>query len=65
MLSKSRKGDAIKVLNKLRPAEDAESGVTRLEIEAIDEFNNSEEKAPWLDLVVREMPRSIKRRVRH
>lgn len=53
LISKGRKEDAVAVLNKLRPAEDADTGTTRLEVEAIHEVSQSDEKAPWIEMIVR------------
>jgi hypothetical protein len=52
LISKGRKEEAVKVMDEIRPKEDVESGATRLEVEAIDEYLQNLEKAPWIDLFV-------------
>ena len=53
MISKDRHEDAIKVLDRVRPYEDVQSGISRLEVEAISEaVRNDREKGPWIELVV-------------
>ncbi|CAK7200719.1 hypothetical protein SEUCBS139899_003418 [Sporothrix eucalyptigena] len=52
LLSKGRKEEAIAVLDRIRPAEDVQAGMSRLEIDAIEEaIANDQEKAPWTDMV--------------
>ncbi|KAI1329931.1 sugar transporter-domain-containing protein [Xylariaceae sp. FL0255] len=52
LLSKGRKEDAIKVLDLIRPDEDVQAGLSRLEINAIQEaIENELEKAPWINMV--------------
>lgn len=52
LLSKGRKDEAVAVLDRLRPAEDVQAGMSRLEIDAIEEaLVHDQEKAPWTDMV--------------
>lgn len=53
LISKGRKEDAVKTLEKVRPETDVAAGHCRAEVEAIQEaINNEIEKGPWLDLFV-------------
>ena len=54
--------DAIKVLDRVRPEEDVRSGMSRIEVEAIDEAIEYErQKAPWSAMIVSlEQPSSIR-----
>lgn len=56
LIGKGRKEDAVNVLNRVRPEEDVQSGATRLEVEAINEFCQNQEKAPWIEMIVRTTP---------
>lgn len=53
LLSKGRKGEAIKALDRLRPAEDSYNGTTSLEAEAIERAiveSRNAEGGRWIDL---------------
>ena len=56
LITKGRKEEAVEVLNKVRPKEDVESGATRMEVEAIHEYLQNVEKAPWPELFVSTSP---------
>jgi len=50
LISKRRKEDALKVLDRVRSVEDVQAGLTRMEVDALDEFENNHEKVPWVEL---------------
>ncbi|KAF3407108.1 High-affinity glucose transporter ght1 [Talaromyces pinophilus] len=51
LISKGRKEDAIRTLEKVRPKEDVATGVCKDEADAIEEaLNNNVDKGPWIDL---------------
>ncbi|RAO68757.1 uncharacterized protein BHQ10_004769 [Talaromyces amestolkiae] len=51
LISKGRKEDAIRTLEKVRPKEDVAAGVCKDEADAIEEaLNSNVDKGPWIDL---------------
>lgn len=51
LISKDRLDDAVHSLERVRPKQDKDSGLCRVEAEAIREaLENGIEKGPWLDL---------------
>lgn len=51
LISKGRKNDALKVLDRVRPTEDVKAGLTRLEVDALDDFQHNHKKVSWFELV--------------
>ncbi|ERS95112.1 hypothetical protein HMPREF1624_08604 [Sporothrix schenckii ATCC 58251] len=55
LLSKGRKDEAVAVLDRLRPQDDVRAGMSRLEMDAIEEalaaHSQTDRKAPWTDMV--------------